>query len=267
MKNVVWILLYLPLCTPWMPLSRAQSPYTLTWKREGIWFGSGAVVLGLGEYFSRRTPTYTMDALASLDAQQINAFDRKATTFHSESAHRASDVFWYGSHALPVVFLASPRSRSEFGRIAVLYGETLVLNAGLTLLSKSTFRRPRPYVFDPEVASARKQTVNARASFVSGHTSMTAANTFFFARVYSDYHPESPWKPVVWVGAAVIPAITGYLRVRAGRHYPTDVIAGYALGASVGYFVPHLHRPSKKLAAKGVRLLIAPNAAYFSLEF
>ncbi len=31
-------------------------------------------------------------------------------------------------------------------------------------------------------------------------------------------------------------------RVRAGEHFPTDVIAGAVAGAGVGTIVPHLHR-------------------------
>ena len=36
-------------------------------------------------------------------------------------------------------------------------------------------------------------------------------------------------------------ATTGYLRYAAGRHYPTDILAGAAMGAFVGYIVPSLH--------------------------
>lgn len=75
---------------------------------------------------------------------------------------------------------------------------------------------------------------------------MTAASTFFMAKVYSDYFPDSKYKPVVWTLAATIPAVTGYLRVRGGRHYPTDVLAGYALGATIGILVPHWHRRKNK---------------------
>ena len=50
----------------------------------------------------------------------------------------------------------------------------------------------------------------------------------------------------MWSGAFLIPATTAYLRVKAGRHFPTDVIAGYATGAIVGYLIPHLHKKERK---------------------
>ena len=33
-----------------------------------------------------------------------------------------------------------------------------------------------------------------------------------------------------------------YERVRAGQHFPTDVIMGALVGAGIGVLVPHLHR-------------------------
>jgi hypothetical protein len=94
---------------------------------------------------------------------------------------------------------------------------------------------------------------NVRTAFVSGHTSITACNTFFAAQVFSDFYPDSKWKPVIWSAAATIPAITGYLRVTAGKHFPTDVMAGYAMGTVIGILVPRLHR-NKILKDKGISL-------------
>ncbi len=40
----------------------------------------------------------------------------------------------------------------------------------------------------------------------------------------------------------MLTAFVGYERVRAGEHFPTDVIAGAMAGAAIGTLVPHLHR-------------------------
>ena len=95
------------------------------------------------------------------------------------------------------------------------------------------------------------------------HTSLSAAGSFFAARVFSDYYPDSKWKPVVWGAAVAIPAVTGYLRVRGGRHFPTDVIAGYAVGALAGWGVPALHKRS----GLADRLSLRAGPAYFSLSW
>ena len=55
-----------------------------------------------------------------------------------------------------------------------------------------------------------------KKAFFSGHTSISAVNSFFLAKVYADYFPESKWRALTWSLAAAVPAFTGYLRVKAG---------------------------------------------------
>ncbi len=222
-----------------------QSPYQLDWKKELYYFGASAGTLGLGAYLEKQTPIFDLGQLETVNAKSINSFDRGAASNYSLSAHEASNWLWYGSFALPTLFLADKSTRDDFGIIATLWGETVLLNSGVTVVSKYAFRRPRPYVYNPDVSVETKMTTTAKGSFFSGHTSMTAANTFFVAKVFSDYYPDSKWKPIVWTAAATIPALTGYFRVKGGRHYPTDVITGYAVGAAIGYFIPHLHKRKK----------------------
>ncbi|MCO6474970.1 MAG: phosphatase PAP2 family protein [Phaeodactylibacter sp.] len=246
--------------------SHAQSPYRFNLGKEAAFIGVGGTALVGGVLLKDNTTLFSPDELEGLDPAQINAFDRGAVFNTSRAAREASDYFLDGSHLLPLLLLAGRETRHDFGAIAFLWGETLLANGGLTLASKYAFRRPRPYVYNMNIHARQKQTVNAKTAFFSGHTSMTAANTFFAARVFSDYYPESKWKPVVWTAAATIPAITGYLRVRAGRHYPSDVIAGYAAGALAGYFIPHLHkRPGRK--NNGMELYGSMNGALLRVEF
>ena len=84
----------------------------------------------------------------------------------------------------------------------------------------------------------------SRKSFFSGHTSQTAAACFYFAKVIDDYHPtlKKGIKRGIWIFAATVPAVNGYMRVKAGKHFPTDIITGYIVGAATGIIVPQLHR-------------------------
>jgi undecaprenyl-diphosphatase len=54
---------------------------------------------------------------------------------------------------------------------------------------------------------------------------------------------KSPLRP--WLTLALATSLTASVsvwRVRAGKHFPTDVIAGAFAGAGIGVVVPHLHR-------------------------
>jgi membrane-associated phospholipid phosphatase len=56
---------------------------------------------------------------------------------------------------------------------------------------------------------------------------------------------RSPRTARPWITLALATALSTFVsveRVRAGKHFPTDVIAGSLAGAGVGIVVPHLHR-------------------------
>ena len=49
--------------------------------------------------------------------------------------------------------------------------------------------------------------------------------------------------PALRVGAAaLVPAAVAYNRIEAGKHFLTDNLVGYAVGATMGILVPQLHK-------------------------
>ena len=86
-----------------------------------------------------------------------------------------------------------------------------------------------------------KMEKTSRRSFYSGHTSSAFASMVFLAGVFERLYPDSDARGWVWGGCLAAATTTGYLRYAAGRHYPTDILAGAAVGAFVGYLVPALH--------------------------
>jgi len=243
-----------------------QSPYQLNWKKEASLTGLGLGTLAGAFLISNGVDPLSLETITAADRLEINAIDRNATYNSSYQAHRLSNYFLYGSQFLPLVFLADHRSNRELGQIAVMAFETTAITSGLTMLTKNVALRPRPYVYNENVSLNDKTKINARYSFFSGHVALVAGTSFLTARLYSDFHPDSKWKPAVWAAAAAIPAVTAYLRVQGGKHYPTDVAAGYAVGALTGYFIPQLHK-SKKLKVKGVSFYGGPNSALVQWRF
>lgn len=245
--------------------AQIESPYKCTKKKDAIIYSIGSAGLGVGYYLHTKAPVLNIEQVQLLDKNTINRFDRIATSYSSMRAKKASDVFFYGAIAMPSVFAFSKRMRKDAKSIALIYGETLFLTVGITAITKKSILRNRPFVYNPDFDISIKLEKNARYSFFSGHASVVSASSFFTAKVFADYYPDSKWKPVVWGAAATIPAITGYLRVRAGKHYPTDVITGYAVGAVIGILVPQIHKRKKR--NKNVQLSVNPMGGYFSLRF
>lgn len=227
------------------PSFHAQSPYTLRWSTDLGLSGFGLATASTGWILGKKINPLQPADLARLNRNDVFPINRNATFMFSGKANRASDIVLYAATAAPLLFLADKRTETSSGVIAGLYLETLTISGGLTVLTKNLSRQTRPYAYNPQVPLPLKLRRDTRKSFFSGHTSSTAASCFFAAKVWSDYHPGSRWKPLVWTAAAGIPACTGLLRIRAGRHFFTDVLTGYAVGATIGCLIPYLHYNSK----------------------
>ncbi|MEM1121244.1 MAG: phosphatase PAP2 family protein [Bacteroidota bacterium] len=223
----------------------AASPYHLSLKKDlGIFSGAlGLQIAGLA--VANNVKPLTLSEIELLSPASISNFDRNTIRHFSAKAHTTSDYLLYGSMAFPIALMADKRMRKDLLKIGTMASEAFMLNAGLTLITKGTAQRVRPYAYNPLVSVEDKMAKTTKMSFFSGHTSAVSVLSFFSAKVYADYYPNSKWKPVVWSAAAVIPAATGYLRYRAGKHFPTDVIVGYGVGAAIGVLIPHLHKNKK----------------------
>lgn len=238
MKNLLVLLLL-----NWLAINGiAQPPYTLQTGREAGWIGGSGVVAGTAYLLQPRTPAFTPQQIAALDGGRVPRFDRYALHHYSRQARHGSDLLLYTSLALPALLLADRNIRPDAPQVAVVVGEVFLVNRALTNLTKELAHRPRPFTYQPDVPLADKMHADARRSFFSGHTSTTAAMTFATAKIWTDYHPDSNWKPVVWITAATIPATVGYLRMRGGKHFLSDVVVGLVTGAATGILIPHWHR-------------------------
>jgi len=211
----------------------------------------------------------SIEDIQSLQVSDINGFDRWAADVYSEKAADISDYLFYGSMPLPLFFLADKKIRKDFGKISFLYFETMSLTGLLYTGSTYFVDRYRPYAYNPNVPMSDKLEGNARNSFYAGHVALVATSTFFMAKVYSDYHPESNLKWLFYGTAAAATGTTAYLRHKGGRHFPSDILLGTVQGTLTGILVPHFHK--NKLLKKG-NLTIVPytgqsHGLYVSYKF
>ena len=243
-------LIYLTLAVNLSAQPAGPSPYRASLRIDAP-LSSGLLGISLsGHWYQSRIPALEQSALLQLNRQQIWAFDRSASLAWRPQAAFLSDIGLLAGLASPVLLLASARVRSHWSQHLLLWSQTLFMVDGVTTWVKALTLRNRPFNYyyaanypNNIPADLAENVVgnDARFSFFSGHTSYAAAGTFFLAQSFNDYYPDSPFRPWVWAGAALLPAVVGFLRVRAGKHYPSDVIVGYLVGAAIGMTIPLLH--------------------------
>jgi len=142
-------------------------------------------------------------------------------------------------------------------------GILMLLSAWINTVLKSTFKQPRPFNLDPSLGLAYEGTYGAP----SGHAQYAL----------SFWVPMAAWlaggKPgrkriVVWAAAIFLVLLIGFTRLYLGVHFPTDLLAGWSVGAIIlllmyvlsPFFIKHLSgqtRSQNILAALAALVMIS----------
>jgi PAP2 superfamily len=184
----------------------------------------------------------------------INKIDHWALTLDPSQRTKFknySDYLSVGIYASAGLLMVDSRVRNDWLDIILLCLEThsVAFSAyNLSFLGPTFQNRYRPVVYySTELTKDQRRSGNNRNSFYSGHVASSTTGTFFMATIYSDYHPELGLKKYLLYGAAAVPPLVlGYLRVKSLDHFPSDVGAGFIIGAVCGVMVPEMHRNANK---------------------
>lgn len=243
----------------------AQSPYRLGWDVDGPVLGLAGALGGAMVAFDRNLPGLTVDELEALSPEEVNAFDRGAIRYYSETASSASTVLEFALIGSPLLLLASERVRDDVSTAGAMYLETLAFAAIIPQIAKNTVDRPRPYAYNASVPLETRTNPAARRSFFSQHTTFAFASAVFLSTLYGDYFPESDARPFVWIGSLSAAAAVGILRYTSGNHFPTDILLGAAVGAAIGAVIPMLHRTGGSALESSAGVL--PGGASLSFRY
>jgi membrane-associated phospholipid phosphatase len=228
------------------------SPYKLSLLLDSTLLAAGGLLYFGGPEIVKKDHSLGEDAYSR---DNMNILDRQATRWYSRNSSKASDYVRDSLFYLPSIFVLFSETRQDIPEIALLYIETYLLTSGTTGVLKDAVGRKRPYLYNSSLSKEeRTQGDRNWKSFPSGHTTSAFAGAVFTSLVFSDYFPDSNWKIPVWSTCVAAASLVAYLRVRAGMHFPTDVIAGGAIGASGAVLIPYLHRKNGERTA----LLIGP---------
>jgi membrane-associated phospholipid phosphatase len=212
---------------------------------------NGAIIIGgvIADYYGVRIlkakPGAPYHTVLGISPANVNAFDRGASRQNPavrNSSKKISDWFLDASIALPGFLLFDTAIRKDALNVGIVYATTMMIMANAYAWGVGHIDRYRPYVYNTRESLAFRLSQGSRNSFYAGHVAATATATFFGAKVYQDYNPESRLVPFLYASAVIPPAIVSYYRYRAGYHFPSDIIAGFAAGTAMGIVIPHFHK-------------------------
>lgn len=138
----------------------------------------------------------------------------------------------------------------------ILIGSTALLSTAIYAPLKLVFRQARPYMELPDVHAGHLETTS-RYGFPSGHSSMAVS----IATMITIRYPE----PEIYIPVFAWALLAGYSRIYYGLHYPSDVLAGTAIGVGsallVNHFGKHILSFTRTLfgqSGRNVHMMILP---------
>ncbi|MBP7459842.1 MAG: phosphatase PAP2 family protein [Candidatus Delongbacteria bacterium] len=254
---MVWLLILFRIESP-----ASDFPYRLNTLDYALLSGGiGSECLAL--YLDNRHFEISREELAGLSRSDINPLDRWSTRNWDPDFGRISDILAGGLLTTPgAIWLAQSRHRNwrELATYSIMFLETVALTNGLKDLTKALVKRKRPYLYNSDLSEIQRMELieddQGNNSFFSGHTANAFSASVFLAVTYRDLYGDNPCGKLIWITGLSAAGATGFCRYHSGNHFPTDILAGAAVGSAIGYAIPALHR--RKSTAQGFQLSVFP---------
>jgi membrane-associated phospholipid phosphatase len=234
------------------PARGDERPYRVDWTVDLAVLGAGVALWSLPPLVERAVIVPSCPC----PTRDVDGLDRGTIRAARKGPATASNVLAAAMMALPVGLDAldvglGGGAWAGLAEDLVVMAQAVSLNGALGQVVKLAVRRPRPYVYQLSAGAPGLSDPESYVSFYSAHTSGAFAAGLAYATTFALRHPDSEWRWLVYGGAAVLGGTMGVLRVAAGQHFPSDVIAGAAVGTAFGLVVPRLHRRVSLLPLPG----------------
>ena len=194
------------------------------------------IIAGLAVHSLVNLKLESNKAIGNIHYWKIRGIDKAAPLYFNPNTARISDIT-FASAGLLALYGITQKQSQERNKATMLVTQNLWMTWNITQTTKILAMRARPYANEAGFSARKKDDAY---SFFSGHTSLTAcmaASHYFYDRTL----PANARKPAVTLGLTALSIGTGILRIKAGKHFPTDVLAGALLGTGVAYLNTKLH--------------------------
>ena len=217
------------------------NPYTIQLETEATIFGSGFALLGLSHIAIHNKKTPTLGEIESLNPKSLFKIDRPFAGNYDTVSAKHSYYFLYSSLLISPIsgFLwLSPKNKLP---ILIMSLEVAQWSAVGSQAAKASVRRFRPRAYPTSTLGAPSRLAKDQTnSFFSGHASAISSSLFYTATIIAQ-KSSSTHAAIAYASASVLSIYGSWLRVKAGGHFPTDVLTGLIWGGAVGHIIPRQH--------------------------
>ena len=185
------------------------------------------------------------NAILLLFRDPANTADPLGPPWLQEAVRDITALGSFSVLALILIFAVAALAMSGRRGTALFVAASVIGGEILSTIFKNAFNRTRPDFIDPERVLS--------ASFPSGHAALSAIVYLTLGTILAG-STEKLQLRIFYVGAAIfLTIIVGISRLYLGVHFPTDVLAGWALGIAwallmgVAYRIWELRHPQTPL--------------------
>jgi membrane-associated phospholipid phosphatase len=134
-----------------------------------------------------------------------------------------------------------PAARRPLLEDVLILSQAFAWNSAINLNVRATRVHPRPFVYGTAAPESERHKGEAAGGFYSGHASAAFLGAVYVSTVYPLRHPDFEHTGWLWAGSLATATASSAFRIAAGKHFPTDVIAGAAMGSLIGLGFVQLH--------------------------
>jgi len=240
MRRVIAAVVVMSLPARAAPAQAAPAPhYGATWWDAGWVTTAGALYLLPGTLgLPHGGPSCDNGSPLPCDPATLPGIDRWAVRPVSDRADVASDVVLAGVAGWTALAGLRGLPPAQWRGNFVTFADAASWTAASAEWLKVLVHRKRPVLYTNAAATAAGDRDNAE-SLPSMHASLAfAAATSYLVMSARQHLPHRARNALLlYAGALGVAA----LRVAAAQHFPTDVLAGAALGSGIGWLVPTIH--------------------------